>query len=44
MPTPQDELEQAIEREPSSEELKSAVLLLVDDNLQNVELMHLSLG
>ena len=40
MPTPQDELEQAIEREPSSEELKSAVLLLVDDNLQNVELMQ----
>ena len=40
MPTPQDELEQAIEREPSNEELKSATLLLVDDNLQNVELMQ----
>ena len=40
MSTPQDELEQSIEREPSSEELKSAVLLLVDDNLQNVELMQ----
>ena len=40
MPTPQDELEQAIEREPSNEELKSATILLVDDNLQNVELMQ----
>ncbi|MCE9619035.1 MAG: response regulator [Planctomycetes bacterium] len=40
MATPQDELEQEIEREPSDEELKGAVLLLVDDNLQNVELMQ----
>ena len=40
MVTPQDELEQAIEREPSNEELKSAIILLVDDNLQNVELMQ----
>jgi CheY-like chemotaxis protein len=40
MATPQDELEQEIEREPTAEELKGSVLLLVDDNLQNVELMQ----